>query len=68
MGVDHRGPDVGVAEKRLDRPDVVIRLQEVSGETMAEGVGGDALWFFFYREGAKVARKSYILHKQRVRD
>ena len=32
-----------MAEKLLDGPNVVIRLQKMSGKTVAEGVGGDAL-------------------------
>jgi len=32
-----------MTEKCLDSPDIVIGLQEVSGETVAEGVGGYAL-------------------------
>ena len=30
--VDHRGPDVGMAEQFLDRADIVIGLQEMGGE------------------------------------
>ena len=36
MRVDHRGPHVTVTEQRLDRTDVVVRLQEVGREGMAE--------------------------------
>jgi hypothetical protein len=36
--VDHRRGDVAVAEKLLDRPDVVTILQEVRREGMAKGV------------------------------
>ncbi len=43
MGIDHRGSDVAVAQKRLDRADIVIRLQEVSCKTVAEGVRRDTL-------------------------
>src|SRR3990172_713914 len=39
VGVDHRGTDIRVAEKRLDRAKVVISLQEVRGKRMSEGVG-----------------------------
>jgi hypothetical protein len=38
MGIDHRGPYVAVAQKRLDRADVVIGLKKMGGEGMAEGV------------------------------
>jgi hypothetical protein len=43
VGVDHRGPDVGVPQKRLDGADVVVGLQQVRCKAVAEGVGGDAL-------------------------
>jgi hypothetical protein len=42
-GVDHRGPDVGVAQKRLNRAYVVVRLQKMSRERMAERVRCNAL-------------------------
>ncbi len=41
--INHRVLNVAVAEKLLDRPNVVICLQKMSGKTVAEGVGGDAL-------------------------
>lgn len=41
MSVDHRGPYIAVAEERLDRAEVVVSLQEVRGEAVAEGMGGD---------------------------
>jgi hypothetical protein len=37
MSIDHRGPDVAMAEKSLDSADVVVGLQEMSGEAVAEG-------------------------------
>lgn len=37
MCVNHRGSHVTVTEKRLDRPDVIIGLKKVSGETVAKG-------------------------------
>ncbi len=43
MRIDHGGPDIGVAQKRLDRSDVVTRLQQMSGVGMPEGMRGDAL-------------------------
>ena len=49
MGVDHGGFDVFVAEEFLDGSDVVAVLEEVGGEGVAEGVGGDA--FFYFGEG-----------------
>jgi hypothetical protein len=41
--IDHGSPDVAMTEKCLDSPDIVIGLQKVSGETVAEGVGRYAL-------------------------
>ena len=38
MGIDHRRPYVAVTEKHLDGTDIIIRLQKVRGETVAEGV------------------------------
>ena len=43
VGVDHGGLDVLVAEELLDRADVVVVLQQVGGEGVAEGVAGHAL-------------------------
>lgn len=42
MGVDHGGFDVFVTEEFLDGSYVVIVLQEMGGEGVAEGVGCDA--------------------------
>ena len=42
MGVDHGRADIGAAEQRLDRADVVVRLQQVDRERVAKGVRGDA--------------------------
>jgi hypothetical protein len=42
MGIDHRSPHVAVAQKRLDRADVVVGLKKMRCEGVAEGVGGDA--------------------------
>ncbi len=41
MGVDHRRPDILVAEKLLDRPDVVARHEQMGREGMAKGVAAD---------------------------
>ena len=46
MGVDHGGFDVLVTEKFLDGADIVSALEEVGGEGVAEGVGGDSLVHF----------------------
>lgn len=43
MGIDHRGSHVTVAEKCLNRADVIICLKQVRGKRVAEGVGGDTL-------------------------
>ena len=42
MSIDHRGLHVAMAKEFLDCPNVVIRLQKVSGKTVPKGVGGDA--------------------------
>ena len=46
VGVDHRRLDILVAEKLLDRPDVMAGHQKVGGEAVTEGVAaylfGDA--------------------------
>jgi hypothetical protein len=41
--VDHRGPDVRMAQERLDRAKVVTCLKQVRGIRVAEGMGRDAL-------------------------
>lgn len=41
VGVDLSGADVGVAEERLDRAEVGAVDEEVGGEGVAEGVGGN---------------------------
>ena len=38
MGIDHRRSDVGMAQQRLDRADVVVGLQEMGGKTVTERV------------------------------
>lgn len=43
MSTNHGGPHVTVAKEGLDRPDIVIGLQQMVGKTMVEGLGGDAL-------------------------
>jgi hypothetical protein len=43
MGIDHRGPHVTVSEQRLDGADIVVRLQEMGGEGMAESMRRDPL-------------------------
>jgi hypothetical protein len=43
VGVDHRGGDVLVAEELLDGADVVVVLEEVRGEAVAQSVGRDGL-------------------------
>jgi hypothetical protein len=42
VGVDHGGFHVFMPEKLLDSADVVVVLQQVRGEAVAEGVAGDA--------------------------
>jgi hypothetical protein len=56
MGINHRGPDVGMTERLLDRVEVVARLQKVRRIRMAESMRRDDIKI--YREGAKDARKS----------
>ena len=34
MGVDHGGPYIAVAQHLLNRADIIIRLQEMAGETV----------------------------------
>ena len=43
LGVDHRGPEVGVPEEFLDRSDVLPILKEVCGEGVSEGMARGAL-------------------------
>lgn len=44
--IDHRRPDVRVAQQRLDRAEIVPRLKHVGGVTVPESVGRDALCEF----------------------
>jgi hypothetical protein len=46
VGVDHCGLHVAVAEKLLDRPNVVIGLQKMGCKTVAEGIRSDTLCNF----------------------
>ena len=41
--IDHRRPDIGMAEQRLDRAEVVAGLKHVRGVGMTKGVWRDAL-------------------------
>ena len=43
VGVDHRRPEVAVAEEHLDGADVRTALEQVGGEGVPEGVAGDPL-------------------------
>ena len=43
MGVDHGGFDILVSEEFLNGADIVSVLEEVGGEGVAKGVGGDLL-------------------------
>ena len=43
VSIDHRSPDVAVAEKCLNSADVVVGLKQVSGERVAKGMGRDTL-------------------------
>ena len=51
MRIDHRGPDVAVAQKLLDRADVVIGLQKMRRERVPERVAGDSLGQFSLSDG-----------------
>ena len=46
MGVDHGGLQAGVSEQRLNGADIVIGLEQVSGEGVAESVRSDTLEYF----------------------
>ena len=43
MRIDHRCSDIAMSKESLDRPNVVIRLKQVRGKTVAEGMTRDAL-------------------------
>jgi len=42
VGADHRRAYIGMAQQCLDRPDVIVRPQQVGRERVAKCVGGDA--------------------------
>ena len=42
MCIDHRGPYIAVAQQRLNRPNVMARLQQMAGKTVAECIRGGA--------------------------
>ena len=46
MCVDHGGFHIFVAEKFLDGADIITILEQVGGEAVAEGVGGDGFLDF----------------------
>ena len=37
--VDHGGSDITVPEQFLDRPDIVVRQEQMTGKAVAEGMG-----------------------------
>lgn len=43
MRVDHRRRNIGMAKQRLDRADVLARLEQVCCKAMLKGVAGDFL-------------------------
>ena len=43
MSINHGGPCIAVTKKCLNRPDIIIGLQEVSGKAVAEGMRSDTL-------------------------
>ena len=51
VGVDHRRLQAGVAQEILYHADVVICLEQVGGEGVAEGVGGNPLGNFCLAHG-----------------
>lgn len=46
MRIDHRCPDIGMTEERLDGAEIVPCLQQVRGMTMTESVRSYALCQF----------------------
>jgi len=42
MGINHCGLDIGMAQKFLNRPNIVSTLKQVRGKGMAEGVASGA--------------------------
>lgn len=48
MSIDHRSPDIGVAQQGLDGADIVIGLKEMGGKTVTEGMGPDPLRKFCF--------------------
>jgi len=61
MGVNHRRPDVGMAEHFLDRTDIVIRLEQVGREGMSQRVSGYSL-----RKLSSLDGKIYRILKARI--
>ena len=51
MGVDHGGLDIFVTKELLDGANVIAVFEEVRGEAMAEGVGGDGFIYFRQSRG-----------------
>jgi hypothetical protein len=43
MRINHRRPDVGMAQERLDRSDIVVRLKKMGGEGVAKRMRGYTL-------------------------
>ena len=62
MGVDHRGSHIAVAHHLLNGANVVIGLQQVAGETVAEGVGRGALGDFrlFHRQADRFLHMGFM--------
>ena len=68
MCIDHRSPQIAMAQQRLNRPNVIARLQQMAGKTVAECMRGGAfndLGFSYRRlEGLTHMRFMQSKHKQ----
>ena len=64
VGVDHGGFQARVPQKLLYYADVVIRLQQVGGEGVAEGVAGDTLGDFRLANGYNEHENKIHRHSQ----
>ena len=61
MGVDHGGFYIFVAEELLDGANVVTGLQEVGGEGVSEGMGGNV--FVDFCGGGRLSLTAFPWHR-----
>ena len=47
MGINHRGSHIAVTQQFLNRTDIIIGLQQMTGKTVTKGMGGMGILALF---------------------